>query len=166
MKSKKLDQIISIDLNSLCLTASQACAFYEVTRRTLRNWVKRGFPQKGRGKYPLLGGFRWYKSEVLGEVGEETSLAREKLLRERARRERDEILLKQLKGELVRRGEALSWVLGLVNEARILFLGLPKRLAPLLQGKGLKEMELAMRIEINDVLNAMARERRSSAKRK
>lgn len=73
--------------------------------------------------------------------------------KEAARAEREELIVKKLKGELVLKNQAMEWLLLLVENAKAHFWGLPKRLAgPLAVITDEKEIEHLVRGEIRRIL--------------
>ena len=156
-----------MDLEKETWSADSTTQFYEVSPKTLAQWVKRGFPKAARGKYPILSGFRWYKKFVLGQVnGQATDLATERLLRERARRKLDELKAEQAAGRLVDRDQAIFWVKELVIEVKQNFLALPRRfaesLAPVTDPKIIEEI---LREEIRRILFDMSQPRKKEVRR-
>lgn len=77
--------------------------------------------------------------------------------KENARAEREELIVKKLKGELVERDQAERWLHGHVEEATSAFGGLPRRisgeLAPILDEK---EIEFVLRKEVRKILNDLS----------
>jgi len=73
--------------------------------------------------------------------------------KEAARAEREELIVKKLKGELVSKNQAMEWLSFLVGNAKSHFWGLAKRLAgPLSVMTDEKETEEAIRKEIRRIL--------------
>lgn len=89
------------------------------------------------------------------ETGE--SLEEAKRRYEIARANKAELQAAQLRGNLMERGEAIQWVTALVSEARLAFLALPRRLAPVLYGKEIREIEALIREEISRILGKLSR---------
>lgn len=61
------------------------------------------------------------------------------------------------RGELIDRSQAVDWVGSLVDEARTAFQALPRRMAPILYGKEIRDSEATLRKEVNRILNKLAR---------
>lgn len=73
--------------------------------------------------------------------------------KELARAEREEIIVKKLKGELVLKNQAMAWLSLLIGNAKAHFMGLPKRLAgPLAIVNDEKEIEHLIRSEVRRIL--------------
>ena len=77
--------------------------------------------------------------------------------KEAARAEREELIVKKLKGELVLKDQAERWLLGHVDEAKTAFLGLPRRMGPTLAPvSDEKEVEFVLRKEIREILEELS----------
>ena len=86
------------------------------------------------------------------------SLTDVRIRKEAARAEREELIVKKLKGELVARDQAMEWLSLLVGSAKAHLWGLPKRLAgPMSICTDAKETEQLMRVEIRRILEDMGR---------
>jgi len=138
--------------------AYQMTQFYEVSRKTLAQWVRRGLPRNARGKYPLLACFHWWKKNIIGQVkGESLDIGAERLLRERARRKLEEMKAEVMAGSLVYKEESLKFFRTRVAEARQGFLILPHRLSePLAVMTDSKEIFELLRKEIFSILNNLS----------
>src|SRR5574343_88814 len=64
---------------------------------------------------------------------------------------------KERRGELIDKSQAIDWVGSLVDEARTAFQALPRRMAPILYGKEIRDSEEKLRKECNRILNKLAR---------
>jgi hypothetical protein len=92
-------------------------------------------------------------SESQGEAG----LMEVRKRKETARAEREEIMVRKLKEELVLKNQAMAWLSLLVGNARAHFLGLSKRLAgQLVVMTDEKEIEYFIRIEVRQILEEFA----------
>jgi hypothetical protein len=101
-------------------TLDQTTWFYGITRQGLSKWVERGFPKSIRNQYPLKAGFDWWRNNIIVENGD-TSLAEEKLRYQRARSEREELAVLELRGDLIR-------VDKVQNDLSFVFNGLKQRI--------------------------------------
>jgi hypothetical protein len=63
----------------------------------------------------------------------------------------------ETRGELIQKDDAIKWVGGLVAEAKQRFIALPRRLAPVLYGKDIRDIENDIRLEVNRILSLLAR---------
>ncbi len=77
--------------------------------------------------------------------------------KENARAEREELIVKKLKGELVLKDQVEKWLHGHVDEALSSFWGLPRRLGGVLATIiDEKEIEFLLRKEIKRILNDLS----------
>ena len=147
-----------MDLEKEDWTAQQMTQFYEVSRKGLAAWVKRGLPKNGRGRYPAISCFRWWKKFVIGQVdGQGTDLATERLFRERAKRKLDELKAGKEEGRLIDRSLAISWISQMIVEAKSNFWSLPRRMCGQLAAiTDEKEIESLLREEIRRILTNLS----------
>lgn len=76
--------------------------------------------------------------------------------KEAARAEREELIVKKLKGELVPKGASINWLIALGSAAKLAFQGLPKRLAPVVRlHDDEKEIEVIIRNEIYKIIREL-----------
>lgn len=95
---------------------------------------------------------KYAKPDIEGESVEEA-----KRRKEIAVANLKELQASELKGELVPKDEAIEWVGSLVDEARNSFVALPRRMAPTIYGKEIRDIENDLRKEINRILTVMSR---------
>jgi hypothetical protein len=150
MKAKKE---INVDLWS----SKKVCEFFEITRTTLSNWRKFGFPGPGgREGYDIFKVFKWYRRNIITSPEGERSLSEEKLHYSQARTRLKELELRKAEGGLLERPTVMSWFQTIIGEAKQLFRQIPRRVAESLVGRTAKEIELILLREIDDVLFTMA----------
>jgi hypothetical protein len=78
--------------------------------------------------------------------------------KENARAEREELIVKKLKGELVLKDQVERWLHGHVEEAKTALWGLPRRMGPVFSPiADEKEIEFLLREEIYKILEEMAK---------
>jgi len=134
----------------------KVCNLFSISRASLSKWRGRGCPSEKRG-YNIFKVFDWYRCNVISDPGVETNLAQEKLLRERAKRELDELKVARERGSLILKNEAIKWVSLLVAEAKQGFMNLPRRFGPVLAVvNDEKEIEELLRKEIWAILRQLA----------
>jgi hypothetical protein len=76
--------------------------------------------------------------------------------KEAARAEREELIVKKLKGELVPKNASISWLIALGSAAKLAFQGLPRRLAPVvILYNDEKEIEVIIRDEIYKIIREL-----------
>ncbi len=81
-----------------------------------------------------------------------------RIRKEAARAEREELLVKKLKGELVPKDQSIAWLTSMVSAARLGFQNLPKRLAPVVRlKKDEKDIEVEIRAEVHKILKELAK---------
>ena len=108
----------TMDLEDETWPGDRTNQFYEVSRKTLASWARRGFAKDGKGKYSVLACFRWWKKFVIGQVdGQATDLTTERLLRERAKGKLDELKAEKEAGRLIEREQAYRWLTEILAEA-------------------------------------------------
>ncbi len=117
-------------------------------------------PAPSRGKIDFVKAAKalieYYRQLAAGQGS--LNLTDVRIRKEAARAEREELLVKKLKGELVPRGESITWLKSHVTAAKLGFQGLPKRLAPVVRLKGdEKEIEIEIRNEVYKILDELAR---------
>ena len=79
-----------------------------------------------------------------------------RIRKEAARAEREELIVKKLKGELVPKSASISWLIALGSAAKLAFQGLPKRLAPVIRlYDDEKEIEVFIRNEIYKIIREL-----------
>jgi len=75
---------------------------------------------------------------------------------EQIKAELTELQLQVKRGELIPKGEQIKWLIALGTAAKLAFLNLPKRLAPILAGmQDEKKIELLLRTEIHQVIREL-----------
>jgi len=122
-----------------------------------RTWLK---PAKlSRGTYHAAKAIRLWIKHVIRpaeHVGDESEAnARRRF--EIARANKEELRVKRVAESLVPRDEALSWVRELVAEARSAFLPLARRLAPVLHGKEIRDIEGILDDAVKATLRRLAK---------
>jgi hypothetical protein len=76
--------------------------------------------------------------------------------KESARAEREELIVKRLKEELVPKNAAITWLVALGSATKLAFQGLPKRLAPIVRlYDDEKEIEVIIRNEIYKIIREL-----------
>ena len=150
------------EIEKINLTSKETCFFYSITKTTLTNWTGKGFPRGKRNQYPLVTGFRWWRKNIVGEEAGELQI--EKLLRERARREQDQVKAEVAKNSVIQRETAIAWLTTIISEAKLHFRGIPARVAPVLQGRDEKEIQVILLKEIDDILWKMSGAKRQKVK--
>ncbi len=134
--------------------------FYEKNRKTLAAWVKRGFPKKARGNYPVLACFQWWRKFILGQVEGQGDFQTEHLLRERAKRRLEECRAGREEGRLIKKSLAIAWISQIIVEAKSNFLTLPRRLAEVLAAEADRYViEDILRKEIKQILTNLSEQK-------
>jgi len=150
-------------LNKL-LRTDQVAYMVGVSKMTISEWVKAwALPaREKRGYFDANIFLRLYienviipkyaRSETDGESFEDA-----KRRKEIAVANLKELQHSEARGELVQKDEAVEWVGSLVDEARNSFVAMPRRMAPVVYGKEIMDIENDLRKEINRILTVMSR---------
>lgn len=144
-------------IEDLLVSANDLGRLFEVTLRTIWKWHEAGMPKEGRGKFPLLKCFRWWRVNILGDLQGESNLAEQKLRFAVARARREELKVLEQEGKLIDKEIPLHWLRGHVGEAKEAFLGLPRRMAESLAVESdSKVIEAALQKEVWKILTNLA----------
>lgn len=144
-------------------TTLQLAYRWGVTRKTINEWANAWLKPAlvGNGRYDDRIAHQLYvDSKVIPKLspsddGESMDQARRR--KEVALANIKELDEQERRGELIQRDDAVQWVGSLVDEARSAFLATPRRLAPVIYGKDIRQAEVIIRQEITRVLNKLAR---------
>ncbi len=146
-------------------SASKAAAACGVGRGTLIDWINQGCPGKQAGGYDIEA-IRAWRAENKGEVrgvadnGETTDAARLKKAQADEREAKAALAVLQL---AIQRGELLPIIqikerdLARIAAVKRGLLALPKAMATRLVGLPQKEIEVALRTAVNELLQRFAR---------
>ncbi len=134
------------------------------SRRTVFRWLNAGLPILPGGRFDLASVERWMQQrEGASESasGPGPAVQNGKSYWE-AENKRFQTMLRQLeyerrRGNLIERDDAVKWVVSLVAEAKMAFLAMPRRLAPVLYGRQVRDIEEALRDEIYRILERLSR---------
>jgi len=135
--------------------------YFDITDRRYRQLAEDGVvPGVVKGKIPLLEAFKAlliYKTKLAEGQGS-LNLTDVRTRKENARAEREELIVKKLKGDLVLKDQIEKWLHGHVEETKSAFWGLPRRMGPVLMSiSDEKEIEFLLREEIYKILEEMAK---------
>jgi len=153
-------------MNEIFLSTQQMTSLFKITRQGLSRWVERGMPKKNRNQFPLSECLHWVKREVwfIG-VGKE-DLAQQKLKFAVARARREELTVLEREGSLIPREASIQWLGSLVTEAKMGFMGLPRRLCEILAAESdAKLIEQNLHQEIWSILRRLAEPLRNKRKK-
>lgn len=146
------------------LTTEQLTYMWGTTKKTVAEWSKGWlFPAKvRRGKFDANIAHRLFiENQVIPKYvkpddgTESTDSAKRR--KEIAMANLKELQEGELRGDLIQKDDAIKWVGGLVAEAKQRFIALPRRLAPVLYGKDIRDIENDIRLEVNRILALLAR---------
>ncbi len=131
----------------------------DLSPRRIQMLVREGvIPAPVKREYDLIGctqGYVRYLRKLCEGQGSLT-LTDVRIRKELARAEREEIMVKKLKGELILKGEPIGWLIALGSAAKMGFWNLPKRLAPVLAPlSDEKEIEMIIRNEVREVITTL-----------
>ena len=136
-------------------------SFFGFSSRRYRQLASEGIlPPVVNGKIDFVRAakdFIHYQGRLLAGQGS-LNLTEVRIRKEKARADREELLVKRLKGELVPKDQAINWLTGHVTAAKLGFQSLPKRLAPVVRlKKDEKEIEIEIRNEVYKILKELAK---------
>jgi phage terminase Nu1 subunit (DNA packaging protein) len=139
--------------NEMILTTKQLSEIIDLTPRRIQQLAEEGILIKAsRGQYKAVESIRKYIQHIQEKVGEnEVDYYREKALHEKAKREKAEMIVSVMKGDL-HRAEDVKFVMNdMISAFRTKTMSLPAKLAPQLIGK-------SEHVEIQGVLTREVRE--------
>lgn len=144
---------------------------FEKHVQTIKNWCKKGMPRRGRGAYDLKEIRRWAGAEGLlneGSVEEDpedgfgpgsgygAKLQIEKYLHEKARREREQLKVKELSGELVSVQHVAREFRAMAQAIKMDLLALPHKLAPFLEQLDAPQIQKKLEEAVDGVLRHLS----------
>jgi hypothetical protein len=135
--------------------------YFDLDARRYRQLADEGkVPKPEKGKIELFAAARaiilYERSLRHSDGGSEQKEANTR--RDIAKAEREELIVKKLKGELVLKDQVETWLHGHVEETKSAFWGLPRRMGPVLTPiSDEKEIEFLLREAIYQILEEMAK---------
>lgn len=148
------------------LTAKEVAYLLGVAEPTVFLWAKDGnwlAPARvKRGKYDgklavKLYVENWVAPKFRKPDSDSESMDDAKRRKEIAAANIKELEEAELRGRLIDKDEAIQWVGALVDEARTAFVAMPRRMAPVIYGKEIRDSENMIRKEVTRILNKLAR---------
>ena len=135
------------------ISAPEAALLLNLPERTLRHMAENGvLPKAAKGEYILGDVTEAYWKHVLGSEGLEAEQTR----LTKAKADKAEIELAELKGEMHSYTDVESaWTEDVMN-AKTRLLAIPTKLAPELVGKSVQEIQAALKKEIYEALYELA----------
>jgi phage terminase Nu1 subunit (DNA packaging protein) len=128
-----------------------------VNIRSITRWVKDGLPRAATGKFCLPECVTWLVERARASgAGSDDEGKRWLTIFRKERALISELERKKLEGSLIPRDEAVKWAVSLATEAKMAFLALPRRTAPVLYGKEIRDIEALLRTEIRAILTRLA----------
>lgn len=146
-----------VDLKTLEVSTNQFANLVGKSSRWIRQLTSDGvLTQCGRGKYKLGENLMAYMSHAVGGNGDgKTSFADAKAEHEVLKKEKTELQLQQMRGQL-HAAEDVRLLMGdMILSAKSKFLSLPTRISPQLEGESAKAIEKKLREEVTVTLNAL-----------
>jgi len=150
---------VSAEKSEMVFNTKQLAEAFEMTPRRVQQLAEEGvFPKAGRGKYLAIECIKNYTRSLQAKTGSGTvDLDYERALHERAKREKTELQLAVMKGEM-HRSEDVEYVMNdMIAAFRSRILSLPAKVSPRLAGK--KEIPVILEIlttEVRDALNELS----------
>jgi hypothetical protein len=142
-------------IDEIYFGGKQIARLFNVTQKTISVWGEKGFPKAAHGKYPVFACHDWWMAHNSDPSGDDIGEFRKRKLGAEARIKEYDAAVRE--GELVARSEAEGWVIGLVSMVKSGFLGLPRRAAPVVFGKEIREIEEVLNREIKAILKKLAK---------
>jgi phage terminase Nu1 subunit (DNA packaging protein) len=138
------------------LSIQQLAAALDVSSMTIRNWVTAGMPQEARGRYDLVACMRWWR-ETINDNKDDDSITAVRARYWTAKAQDAEIDVATKRGELIANADVIEQWSRRVSEVRQGLLSLETRLPPIVEGKTLREIRAAIKIEVGALLDGYAR---------
>ncbi len=148
-------QKITQGINAVTTTHSEMARAIGMTRQRISQLVQDGtFKTDEKGGLLLVENLRRFYSEEAAE--EDANFDKERALHEKAKREIAELQLQKMKKQAYS-ARVVEYVLTeMLANLRTQLLGLPSKLAPMLEGKSKDEIYTAMTKEIEDKLSELS----------
>lgn len=167
MKGRVIDTSKRVtDLEGIFVTAKVMGEIIGVTDRQIRNLANDGMiPRMANGSYELIPALNGYienlkvgQREEKTEIRKEEKFQEEKYLHERAKRQKTELQLGQMKGELHSADAVRTVMTDMLSNFKAQLLAMPTKAAPVLIGRSeisviedlLKDEVLAILMELKD----------------
>ena len=116
-------------------------------------------PIAGRGKYDANSISKWAIAENLitdDKIGYSTKIQKEKYLHERAKRKEREFELAIKHGKYVKIEDSKKELITLAQQVKMTILALPHKMAPILEGLNIVEIQGKLEIAIDEVLRHLS----------
>lgn len=158
-KSKRVN-----NLDGVFITAKVMGQIIGVTDRQVRNLANDGMiPRLSNGSYELIPALSSYienlklnNKEEKAEVRKEEGYQKEKFLHEKAKRQKAELQLGQMRGELHRSDVVKQVMTDMLGNFRARLLSMPTKAAPILIGRGeIAVIEDILKDEVYTILNEL-----------
>lgn len=139
----------------------EIASIMDVSAVTIRKWAGVGMPQEARGQYDVAACQQWWRDTIdagrdeSGKVGETLTDVRTQYWKAKA--EDAEIDVATKRGKLIPVSEVDEQWCRRVSEVRQGLLSLETRLPPIVEGKSLREIRNAIKIEVDALLDGYAR---------
>ena len=138
------------------LSNAQACKLWAVSRKTLAEWVSKGFPLAGKNRYCLFAGMTWVRANVWAEsAGATLTEARTKLVQSQADLKTLDLMVRR--GDLIPRRDVLGEFLSRIGVVRAGLLSLHRVLAVELRGLDFRQAQALIRGRCHELLALYSR---------
>lgn len=151
-------QKITRGINQVTTTQTQMARALKISQQRISQMVKDGtLPVDATGAPLLVEGIRrYYNGKANLEGGDSVDFDKEKALHEKAKREIAELQLSKMKKNAYS-AKVVEYVMtAMAANLRTQLLGLPSKLAPMLEGKTKEDIYIAMTKEIEEKLAELA----------
>ncbi len=138
-------------------------ALFSVTPQTIANWCDKGMPKRARGLYNLKECFQWWQRVIDGGGTEEMESHKTRYWKEMA--DGKEIDNEVMRGSLISKNDVIQAWVWRVADLRTGLLAWASRLPPVLEGKNVIELRLALRDAADELLGAYERDGKFTPKK-
>lgn len=150
-------QKITKGINQVTTTQTQMARALKISQQRVSQMAKDGtLPVDETGALLLVEGLRHYFGERPDEVAGDVDFDKERALHEKAKREIAELKLDKMKKNAYSARVVEYVMTAMAANLRTQLLGLPSKLAPILEGKSKEEIYTAMTKEIEEKLSDLA----------
>ena len=131
--------------------------FFDVSERTIRNWVQKGMPRVADGVYSPKDCFNWWNEFINESNADGDDIEEIKKRFWNARTGNEELKFEKTKGELVARDKVENAFAARAYELTLSFRALKNRLPPVVEGKSREDIQNELGKELNRILESYKR---------
>ena len=136
---------------------SECCAFFNVSRPTLKVWHARGCPKVGYGRWDLVAVFAWWQDNILQDPACAESMSAAKAKYWGAKANREVLAFERQIGRLLECAEAMKLWSAVVMAAKAKINAMSRKLTPLVLGcENMAEIQEIIQRETDAICNELA----------